>query len=61
MFDVSAVVTVVEEFLMNELSKIVEFVSKEFNQIIELVMSVNTILELFTCELVKLELVKFEL
>jgi len=60
MFDVSAVVNVVEEFLTNVLSNIVEFVSKEFNQMIELVMSVNTNLELFTCELVELELVKFE-
>ena len=60
MFDVSAVVNVVEEFLTNVLSNIVEFVSKEFNQMIELVMSVKISLELFTCEAVKLELVKFE-
>jgi len=58
---VSAVVNVVEEFLTNVLSNIVEFVSKEFNQIIELVMSVKISLELFTCEAVKLELVKLEL
>ena len=60
MFEVSAVVKVVDEFLINVLSNIVEFVSKEFNQMIELVMSVNTSLELFICEFVEFEFVKFE-
>ena len=57
----SIVDDIVDEFLMKELSNIVEFVNKEFNQIIELVISDDTIFELFICEFVEFEFVKLEL
>jgi len=61
MFDMSTVVTVVDEFLTNVLSNIDEFANNEFNQMIELVISDNTSFELFICEFVELLLVMFEL
>ena len=45
---------------MKELSNIIEDVSNEFSQMIELIVLVDINLELFTCEFVELEFVKFE-
>jgi len=61
MFDVSIVDDVVVEFLICELSSIVEFVSKLFSHIIEFVVSVVNNRESFICEFVELLLVRFEL
>ena len=57
----SAVVDVVDEFFTNVLSKIIEDDSNEFSHTNEFVTSTNNSLELFICEFVELELVKFEL
>jgi hypothetical protein len=61
MFEVSVVVVVMLEFLICELSSIVELVSKLFSQIIELVTSVVNKRESLICEFVELLLVRFEL
>ena len=50
-----------EEFLTKVLSNIVEFISNEFSQMIEFVISVKDNLELLICEFVEFELVRFEL
>jgi len=61
MFEVSVVVVVMLEFLICELSIIIEFASKEFSHIIELVTSVANNRESLICEFVEFELVKLEL
>jgi hypothetical protein len=61
MFDVSDVVVVVVEFLICELSMIIEFASKEFSHIIELVTSVANKRDSLICEFVELEFVRLEL
>jgi len=58
---VSSVALVIVEFFICELSSIVEFVSKLFSHIIELVTSVVNKRELLICEFVVLLLVRFEL
>ena len=61
MFEVSVVVVVMLEFLICELSSIIELASKEFSHIIELVTSVANNRESLICESVEFELVKLEL
>ena len=61
MFEVSVVVVVMLEFLICELSIIIEFASKEFSHIIELVTSAANNRESLICESVEFELVKLEL
>ena len=61
MFEVSVVVVVTLEFLICELSSIIELASKEFSHIIELVTSVANNRESLICEFVEFELVKLEL
>jgi len=61
MFEVSVVVVVTLEFLICELSSIIELASKEFSHIIELVTSAANKRDSFICESVEFELVRLEL
>jgi len=60
-FEVLTVVAVIVEFFISELSNIIDCVKMLFSQIIEFVTSVVISFELFTCEFVEFELVRFEL